>query len=148
VILTENKIFALKIHCRGWAAKRLNHARIIESLLYNVPSERWNALQFLTVVVWPRGLAQPLTEMSTGNIKKKCFWGVMCGACLGLTALPPSMSRLSRQCGILNISQPNRPPRPVTGINLLLLLLWFYRPSLKLFRLWRFLGLGIDPSQG
>jgi hypothetical protein len=62
---------------------------------------------------------------------------------MGLTNLSPSMSRLSIQCGIFNISQAYKPPRSVTGIVfllslrymlwitlllllLLLLLLWLY----------------------
>jgi hypothetical protein len=44
---------------------------------------------------------------------------VECGRCVWLTILPPSMSWLSRQCGILNITQLYRPPMPVTGIALL-----------------------------
>jgi hypothetical protein len=44
--------------------------------------------------------------------------------CIGLTTLPPSVSQLSRQCGILNILQPYRPPRPVTEMALLYFLLY------------------------
>jgi hypothetical protein len=48
------------------------------------------------------------------------------GRCVKLTS-PPSVSRLSRQCGIL---QPHRPPRPVTGIDLLFYLYFCGRFSL------------------
>jgi hypothetical protein len=42
--------------------------------------------------------------------------GVEQGLYIRLATLPPSVGRLSRQCGILNISQPYRLALPVTGI--------------------------------
>jgi hypothetical protein len=56
-----------------------------------------------------------LKDMSTTNIPKE---GKVYTWYERLTTPPPFVSRLSRQCVILNISQPYRPPWPGAGIAL------------------------------
>jgi hypothetical protein len=68
---------------------------------------------------------------SASNINEyqKIFLEVKRDRHVRLTALPPSVSRLSRQRGILDTSQPCRLPWRVTGIALLFYITFTFLPT-------------------
>jgi hypothetical protein len=96
--------------------------------------------QFKNIRVW--NLAWCVINMAVSSVHRD-VWSlpnISISAAVGINVqlgskvrrvrhLPPSLSRLSRQCGILNISQTYRPPRPVTGIASLI----FTIPSKKMY---------------
>jgi hypothetical protein len=117
VLTCEN----IKGVCPGGGARAI----VVVKALYYKLEGRWFETQwdeFFSIYLIP--LAELGTEVHSASNrneyqkqKKKCFWGVQCGQCIGLTTLLPSVNRLPRQSGILNILQPYRPPHPATGIT-------------------------------
>jgi hypothetical protein len=92
-------------HAASWKVTGLIPDEVIGFFNWPNPSSHAIALR----------LTQPLTEMSTRNLP-----GAKGSGHIRLTTSSLSVSWFSRKCGSLDVSQPYRPPWPVTGIDFFL----------------------------